>query len=39
MAPTVGDYLLERLSAWGLRRIYGYPGDGIKGAFGRLTAK
>jgi len=41
MTRTVGDYLLERLSAWGVRRIYGYPGDGINGimgAFGRLTA-
>ncbi|MBA3507660.1 MAG: thiamine pyrophosphate-requiring protein [Betaproteobacteria bacterium] len=38
MATTVGDFLLQRLSAWGVRRIYGYPGDGINGimgAFGR----
>lgn len=38
MAKTVGDFLLERLHAWGVRRIYGYPGDGINGimgAFGR----
>jgi pyruvate dehydrogenase (quinone) len=35
---TVGDFLLKRLAAWGVRRIYGYPGDGINGimgAFGR----
>jgi pyruvate dehydrogenase (quinone) len=35
---TVGDFLLERLAQWGVRRIYGYPGDGINGimgAFGR----
>lgn len=39
MSQTVGDQLLERLHAWGIRRIYGYPGDGINGiigAFGRL---
>jgi pyruvate dehydrogenase (quinone) len=29
MAPTVSDLLLKRLSAWGVERIYGYPGDGI----------
>lgn len=35
---TVSDYLLERLSEWGIKRIFGYPGDGINGligAFGR----
>jgi pyruvate dehydrogenase (quinone) len=26
---TVSDFLIERLIAWGVRRIYGYPGDGI----------
>src|SRR5690349_1194849 len=38
MAQTVGDFLLERLSQWGVRQVYGYPGDGINGimgAFGR----
>ena len=38
MATTVGDFLLKRLAAWGVRRVYGYPGDGINGimgAFGR----
>ena len=29
---TVGDFLLERLAQWGVRRIYGYPGDGINGS-------
>ncbi len=41
MATTVGDFLLKRLSQWGIRRIYGYPGDGINGimgAFGRSDA-
>ncbi len=31
MAATASDFLLQRLMAWGLRRIYGYPGDGING--------
>src|ERR671934_2745236 len=38
MSQTVGDFLLKRLSQWGVKRIYGYPGDGINGimgAFGR----
>src|SRR6476469_2555476 len=37
MAKTVADFLLERLSAWGVRRIYGYPGDGINGLLGALN--
>lgn len=28
---TVGDFVPERLRAWGVRRICGYPGDGING--------
>ena len=38
MAETVGDYLLKRLAQWGVRRIYGYAGEGVNGliaAFGR----
>jgi pyruvate dehydrogenase (quinone) len=31
MAETVGDFIIERLEQWGVRRIYGYPGDGING--------
>src|SRR2546421_593348 len=31
MSQTVGDFLLDRLATWGIRRIYGYPGDGITG--------
>jgi len=37
MANTVADFLLERLSGWGVRRIYGYPGDGINGLLGALN--
>lgn len=37
MAMTVGDYVIERLYEWGVRRIYGYPGDGINGVFGALN--
>src|SRR4051812_44791781 len=36
MAPTVSDQLLDRLEAWGVKRLYGYPGDGINGLFGAL---
>ncbi|WP_434112475.1 thiamine pyrophosphate-requiring protein [Methylocaldum sp. GT1TLB] len=36
MAYTASDFLLVRLSAWGIRRIYGYPGDGINGILGAL---
>ncbi|BBU33525.1 thiamine pyrophosphate-requiring protein (plasmid) [Burkholderia sp. THE68] len=37
MSTTVGDFLIDRLHAWGVRRIYGYPGDGINGVFGALN--
>ncbi len=36
MSKTVGDFLLQRLSEWGVERIYGYPGDGINGIVGAL---
>nr|WP_110949349.1 thiamine pyrophosphate-requiring protein [Pseudomonas bohemica] len=36
MMRTVGDFLVERLSQWGVTRIFGYPGDGINGVFGAL---
>lgn len=29
MAKTTADFMLERLSEWGVGKIYGYPGDGI----------
>ena len=37
MSTTVGDYLLERLRTWGVKRIYGYPGDGINGIIGAFS--
>lgn len=33
---NVSDFLLDRLSQWGVNRIYGYPGDGINGVMGAL---
>jgi pyruvate dehydrogenase (quinone) len=36
MAKTVSDYLIERLHRSGVRRIFGYPGDGIGGVIGAL---
>ncbi|RFA29020.1 thiamine pyrophosphate-requiring protein [Alkalilimnicola ehrlichii] len=37
MAETVGDFIIQRLHDWGVRRIYGYPGDGINGLMGALN--
>ncbi|MCP1172048.1 thiamine pyrophosphate-requiring protein [Ralstonia chuxiongensis] len=36
MQATVSDFLVARLYDWGVRRIFGYPGDGINGMFGAL---
>ncbi len=36
MSKQVSDFLLERLAAWDIKRIYGYPGDGINGILGAL---
>ncbi len=36
MAQTVGDFFWQRLHEWGVRRIFGYPGDGINGLLGAL---
>ena len=38
MSDLVADFLLARLSEWGIQRVFGYPGDGINaivGAFDR----
>lgn len=37
MAQTVGDFFWDRLYQWGVRRVYGYPGDGINGLLGALN--
>ncbi|WFU11694.1 thiamine pyrophosphate-requiring protein (plasmid) [Rhizobium sp. CB3090] len=37
MAMTVGDFIVGRLLEWGVRRMFGYPGDGINGMFGALN--
>src|ERR1700742_26158 len=42
VAPTVADYLLERLRAWDVRHVFAYAGDGINGilaAWGRAENK
>jgi pyruvate dehydrogenase (quinone) len=36
MKATVSDQLLDRLHQWGVRRIFGYPGDGINGLMSAL---
>jgi pyruvate dehydrogenase (quinone) len=36
VAHTVSDLLIQRLGAWGVKRVYGYPGDGINGIMGAL---
>jgi pyruvate dehydrogenase (quinone) len=36
MNQTVGDFFVERLHAWGVHLIFGYPGDGINGVLGSL---
>ena len=36
MAQLVADYVLKRLTDWGVHRLYGYPGDGINGFLGAL---
>jgi pyruvate dehydrogenase (quinone) len=37
MAKNVSEHIVERLAEWGVRRIYGYPGDGINGLMGALN--
>ena len=31
MAQNVSQFVWKRLSEWGLKRVYGYPGDGVGG--------
>ncbi|MGK9054233.1 thiamine pyrophosphate-requiring protein [Neorhizobium petrolearium] len=37
MSQTVSDFIVSRLHQWGVRRMFGYPGDGINGVFGALN--
>ena len=40
MSQNTAQFMLERLTAWGVKRVYGYPGDGINsllGAFHEVT--
>jgi len=30
VTKTTADFMLERLSAWAVEKVCGYPGDGIK---------
>ena len=36
MSNTVSDFMLQRLSDWGVKRIFGFPGDGINGIMGAM---
>ena len=36
MSETVGDFLVRRLTEWGIKRIFGFPGDGINGILGAM---
>lgn len=37
MGETVGDYIVRRMAHWGVRRVFGYPGDGINGLLGAFN--
>ncbi len=37
MSRTVGDFIVSRLHEWGVRHIFGYPGDGINGVIEALN--
>jgi pyruvate dehydrogenase (quinone) len=36
MAELVSDFLIKRINQWGIKRIYGFPGDGINGIIGAI---
>lgn len=36
MTQTVSDHIVQRMTGWGIERIFGYPGDGINGLMGAL---
>ncbi|HEY4289838.1 MAG TPA: thiamine pyrophosphate-requiring protein [Puia sp.] len=37
MAKQVSDFIIQRLSEWGIKRIFGFPGDGINGILGAMN--
>src|ERR1051325_2073921 len=37
MSRTTSDHIIARLREWGVKLIYGYPGDGINGLMGALN--
>jgi pyruvate dehydrogenase (quinone) len=39
MAQTVAEFAIDRLHEWGVKRIYGYPGDGINGFMSALRQR
>lgn len=42
MSKSVSEFLVQRLTAWNVKRIFGFPGDGITGiisAVGKATDK
>ncbi|MFS6709259.1 thiamine pyrophosphate-binding protein, partial [Staphylococcus aureus] len=36
MSSKVADYILQRLTDWVVKRIFGFPGDGINGIMGAM---
>jgi len=36
MAETVSDFLVKRLTEWGIQQVYGYSGDGINPILGAI---
>jgi pyruvate dehydrogenase (quinone) len=36
MSKTVGDFFWERMNQWGVKTVFGYPGDGINGLLGAM---
>ena len=39
MKENVSDFLVRRLSEWGIKRIFGFPGDGINGIMEALRVR
>lgn len=37
MSERVSDFIVQRMKAWGVNRIFGYPGDGINGMMGAIN--